>query len=114
MAMPIADANAVNTLIEWAMGRRMTADGRVITDEDATAAARRLTRKAFEALAAGLKPEWVNLSASRATRERLIRLANQPGDGLDLADQLAIGRVLDVLDRIDRKAATAAGTEGKP
>lgn len=64
-------------------------------------------------LHAGPRPESVTLRWTHPVRERLIQLAGQPGDRLDPADQLAISRVLDALDRIDREAATAARQEEK-
>ena len=111
MALSVREAHDAVLVIEWATGRRVTLAGGCVSDERATDAARRLTERARKALAAGPRPEEVRLSSARVLRELLIQLANQPGDGLDLADQLAIGRVLDVLDRIDRQAATAAGSE---
>jgi hypothetical protein len=63
MSMPISDANDLNTVLLWAMGRRVRyPGGPPVTDEDATAAARRLAAKAQKALMAGLYPEQVELT----------------------------------------------------
>jgi hypothetical protein len=61
--MPITDASDVNTVLDWAMGRTVRyPGGPPVTDEDATAAARRLAAKAHKALMAGLRPEQVQLT----------------------------------------------------
>lgn len=61
--MPISDANDINTVVQWAMGNRVRwPGGPAITDDDATAAAQRLTAKAHKALMAGLRPDQVQLA----------------------------------------------------
>lgn len=110
MAMPISDANDLNTVAHWAMGHRSSTPdggGYPVTDEDATDALRRLTGKAYRSLSAGLTPERVRLSATATTRERLLQIAR--ARDLTLPQQEAFAAVLDVLDRVERKAAAAAG-----
>jgi hypothetical protein len=117
MAMPVSDASNLNTVIEWAMGRKITihtdvrGGGSLITDQVATEAARRLIAKAYKSLMAGLPPERVRLSSTAFIRERLLQIAKH----LELTprEQDAFAGVIDVLDRIERDAATAAGEESE-
>lgn len=79
--MTITEANDVNTLVHYAMGHRTPwPGGPEITGADATAAAKRLTAKAYKALSAGLTPDQVDL----------VRLsAGQPADGMNKVERLA-------------------------
>jgi len=61
MSMPISDANDLNTVLLWCMGKPRYGH-RPVTDQEATDAARRITVKAYKALSAGLHPEQVQLT----------------------------------------------------
>ncbi len=66
--MNITEANAVNTVLEWAMaqvaGRRPVKNGALITDDMATEAGKLLAARAQKALMAGLGPDEVELRAN--------------------------------------------------
>ena len=60
--MTITEANDVNTIVSRLMGHRVPwPGGPEITDADVTAAAKRLTAKAYKALSAGLRPDDVEI-----------------------------------------------------
>lgn len=59
--MTITEANAVNTLLHWAMGTVQPYFDHP-TDAEATEAAQHLTGKAYKALGAGLRPDQVALT----------------------------------------------------
>ncbi len=65
--MPISDSNDINTVLRWDMDKPDPYHDPVF-DQEATEAARRLAAKAYKALAAGLRPDDVQLSR-RATVE---------------------------------------------
>lgn len=58
--MTITEAQAVNAVLSWAMGKPTPVP---ITDEAATQAGQLLAAKAYKALAAGLRPEQVTLTS---------------------------------------------------
>lgn len=63
MTTTITESQDINTILHWAMGRRVRyPGGPVITQDDATAAAKRLAARAYKALSAGLRPEDVDLT----------------------------------------------------
>jgi hypothetical protein len=55
-----AEANAVNTLLRWAMSQNRPYHGPV-SDVEATEAAQHLAAKAYKTLSAGLRPDEVTL-----------------------------------------------------
>jgi hypothetical protein len=62
MTMNITEANAVNTVLHWAMGPKVAyPGGQAVTDADATQAAQALAAKANKVLMAGLRPGQVTL-----------------------------------------------------
>jgi hypothetical protein len=65
MSPTISDSNDINTVLQWAMGRTTAyPGGPALTDEDATAAGRRLAERAYKALYVGLRPDQVRLTRS--------------------------------------------------
>lgn len=106
MGLTIREANAACELIDWARGRRLTDAGNVITDEDATGAARLLAAGVNRSLQAGPHPEHVTLRWTRTVRERLTQLLSSPA-AVNEQEARAVRDVLDLLDRIDRQAARA-------
>lgn len=68
--MNISEANAVNTVLKWAMGRRDYYGGPAITEQDATQSAQLLAAKARKALMAGVHPEQVQLRTVVTADER--------------------------------------------
>jgi hypothetical protein len=63
MTMSITEANAVNTVLRWAMGYTVAyPGGPAITDAAATQAAQALAAKAAKILMAGLRPGQVTLA----------------------------------------------------
>ena len=111
MALNVREANAACRLILWARGHQVAEFGARVTDEDATEAARMLATAVNRAIHAGPQPGSIALRWTHTVRERLIQLESRPGASLSLAEREAVSAVLDVLDRIDRQAAMAAGTE---
>lgn len=110
MALNTREANAFCRVLDWARGHRVTEAGTVITDEMATDAARLLAASVNRSIHAGPHPERVTLRWTHTVRERLIRHLDPLANGEDEAR--AVSTVLDMLDRIDREAATAARQEG--
>jgi hypothetical protein len=94
MAMPISDANDINTVLHWLRGDTARwPGGPALTAGDTVSAARRLAGKAYKALGAGLHPGEVSVAVTRRTRdERLAELAEQVMARPDAAD--ALGYVL--------------------
>jgi hypothetical protein len=106
MGMPVSDANQVNTLVHWALGHRVSGrGGYTVTDDDATQAAQHLIGKAYKSLSAGLTPGQLRLSATATVRERLLQVTTDRE--LSPEETAAVATVLNVLDRIERDAATA-------
>jgi hypothetical protein len=61
MALSVSEAAAVNTVVRWAMCRPRGQGGELVSDADATTAARLLVTKAQKTLMAGLRPDDVEL-----------------------------------------------------
>lgn len=59
--MNIGEARDINTVLLWAMRKHRHATNTLVTDEEATEAARRLAHKALKTLMAGLNPYDVTL-----------------------------------------------------
>jgi hypothetical protein len=98
MALSTSEANDIAIVTEWAMGRRVTGQTAcLITDGQATEAARRLAGKAHRALHGGsLPPERVRLSATETVRERLTQAVNAGDWGrVTAGERKAVSAVLD-------------------
>jgi hypothetical protein len=106
MAMPVSDSNDVNTLVQWALG----CPDKQLTDQAATAAARRLLAKAYKSLYAGLLPDRVRLSAADTAWQRLtaLRAAEYSAGRLTDDEAAAFNVVLGVLVRVTEREAVAA------
>jgi hypothetical protein len=61
VTLSVSEAAAVNTVIRWAMGLPRGQGGELVSDADATTAARLLATKAQKTLMAGLRPDDVEL-----------------------------------------------------
>ena len=59
--MNVTEANDLNTVLLWAMGKPHPYSGPV-TDDEATGAGQRLATRAYKRLMAGLRPDEVVLS----------------------------------------------------
>ena len=66
MAMTVSECNHLNTLLKWAAGQPAWPGGPQISDEDATAAGRFLAGRAVKVLGAGIRPEEITFTLTRA------------------------------------------------
>jgi len=60
MTFNVSEANNLNRLLRWTTGQPLPG-GHVITDEDATVAARFLAARSLKAIGAGIRPDEVTL-----------------------------------------------------